>query len=548
MVLASWLLVAGGVSSAADDLLVNYVAQDSIYLNAGAEEGITEGMELDIKRLREGAARTEAEVVGRVRVIAVASHSSAGEVLSGQGEIRKGDHATLSAADAATKRYLQRSGNTRRYAQVVSFSDLEDLDPLKDEQRAYVPKPPLGEINRVRGQIRIEHSSLLNGGAGLDSHSTGLVLRADMTRIGGTYWNFRGYWRGRIQSRETRLPRETLQDLVNRTYTIALTYNNPYSKNTFGVGRMLLPWASSLSTLDGAYYGRRVSTNVTLGAFGGSTPDPRAWDYNPDRQIAGAFASFQSGSFEGTHYIGTFGLAHTRRRWLAERQFLFLENGLVINRNVSVFQSMEVDHRSKGRFGGNKGGPVLSRSFVTLRVQPVKTVAFDLNHSYFRSVPTFDDRLIGIGLVDNLLFQGINGGVRVQLPRQSAIYGSLGRSDRQSDEGGSWNYLLGFTYGQVPFLDARADVRFSRFSSAFGSGRYYSAGLTRYIGEALRAEVRGGRQEFHSPFTRQNRSYWVNGNLDWLVGRHYAAGAGFTWYQGDIQRYNQIFLSFGYRF
>ncbi len=227
---------------------------------------------------------------------------------------------------------------------------------------------------------------------------------------------------------------------------------------------------------------------------------------------------------------------------------MFMDNGLFFNRNVSVYQSMEVDNQSKGRFGSESGGPVLSRSFVTFRVQPNEFISFDLNHSYFRSVPTFDDRLIGIGLVDHLLFQGLNGGVRVQLPRRSAIYTTVGRNNRESDDGDSWNYLLGFTYGSVPFIDARADFRVSRFSSAFGSGRYYSAGLTRLLGEGLRLEVQGGRQEFVSPFTQHNRSYYVNGNADWLIGRHYAAGAGFTWYRGDLQRYNQVFLSFGYRF
>jgi hypothetical protein len=53
-----------------------------------------------------------------------------------------------------------------------------------------------------------------------------VVLRADVTRINGTYWNVHGYWRGRLNT--TSAPSQpTIQDLLNRTYHMGLTYANP---------------------------------------------------------------------------------------------------------------------------------------------------------------------------------------------------------------------------------------------------------------------------------------------------------------------------------
>ncbi|MCP5119489.1 MAG: hypothetical protein GY953_52485, partial [bacterium] len=174
--------------------------------------------------------------------------------------------------------------------------------------------------------------------------------------------------------------------------------------------------------------------------------------------------------------------------------------------------------------------------------------SFDVSHNYFRTVPTFDTRLIGIGILDQLLFQGVTGGFRLELPHASAVYGSVGRSDRESDDKLSWNYMGGVTLGTLPFLDVRTDIRMSRFSSSFGRGRFLSLGFTREIGEGIRLQLQGGRQNFRSQLTRQAYTNWVNTSVDWLLGSHYVLGGGYTLYRGRVQRYDQLFVSLGYRF
>ena len=141
--------------------------------------------------------------------------------------------------------------------------------------------------------------------------------------------------------------------------------------------------------------------------------------------MAGVFTSVERGRYDRVRYVGTVGVAHTRRNWLAERQFAFLENGLFAGSHLSVYHSMEVDHQSKGRFESPTGGPVLTRSFLTVRAAATDWLSFDLSHNYFRTVPTFDTRLIGIGIADQLLFQGVTGGFRLGLPWRSALNGLL---------------------------------------------------------------------------------------------------------------------------
>ena len=166
-----------------------------------------------------------------------------------------------------------------------------------------VPRPPLPEVNQVRGRIGFDMSMIQQIGQGsIDIESYGMVFRADFTRIFGTHWNLNGYWRGNLRT-SSAPSQPTLQDTINRTYLMSLTYINPDSHWTAGIGRLYLPWASSLETIDGGYIGRQFASRTVAGLFAGSTPDPTAWNYNPQRRIGGVFFNVHGGSYESFRYF-----------------------------------------------------------------------------------------------------------------------------------------------------------------------------------------------------------------------------------------------------
>src|SRR5262249_46656266 len=152
---------------------------------------------------------------------------------------------------------------------------------------------------------------------------------------------------------------------------------------------------------------------------GGTTPDPSSWNYNPNRKEGGAFFAIERGSYEGIHLLSTTGVAISTIGWTAERQFAFTENTFSYHRLFNVFASLQVD-APHDYTAANPTDPTTSvvthyggidRSYVTVRFQPLNRLALDLSHSYFRGVPTFDPALIGTGLLDKYLFQGLSGGV-----------------------------------------------------------------------------------------------------------------------------------------
>jgi hypothetical protein len=536
---------------------VKQVVPGAVYLDGGSNDGLKDGMHLKVSRLAAGEPQTNRKDVGGLTITAVASLSAVCEVNQSAIAIEVGDTAELSYEDAQTIQALLSSKSLRHRAQTVSFTE---GDPVDEEARAYVPRPPSPEVNHFRGRVSFEQSAILDHSSGVRTMQEGVVLRVDMTRIGGSFWNFTGYWRGRMSNQNGPLQQQTLNDLLNRTYQIGAYYNNPNSSYVAGFGRFLLPWAPSLSTIDGGYFGRRLNKEFTLGVFAGSTPNPTAWNYDPNRQMAGSFVAFEHGSYETVKYTSTAGLALTRSHWRPEREFVFFENSIAINTKISIYHDLEADRLAKPLVSGGNNNPRLARSFLTLRYQPVKALSFDLSHNYFRDVPTFDTRLLGTGLLDQFLFQGFSGGLRLDLTHGLGLYGSLGHSKRDQDNKASLNYMGGVVFSRIPSLPSflhlprlpslpfRTDLRYTHFTSSFGSGSYESVIFSRQFGNNLRFDMLGGLQSLNSPFTAQTRTKYGTASLDYLIKTHYILGAGWTLYHGGTQNYDQTFVSLGYRF
>jgi hypothetical protein len=414
--------------------------------------------------------------------------------------------------------------------------------------RDAIPRPPLPEINRAQGQIGFSFNTIHSGTGqfGSSSSSVGLVLRADLTRINGTYWNLSGYWRGGLTSQNA-IAQPTIQDLINRTYHMSLTYQNPDSRWVAGVGRLYLPWAASLNTIDGGYFGRRLSDRVTAGFFAGTTPDPTSWSYDPNRRVAGEFTNISGGSYDDVHYSSTFGFGVGMYKWSVDRPFAFTENTIDFKRVFSLYEAMTLDapHTGPGVTPPSFG---IGSSFITFRVQPRPRISFDLNHTYFRDVPTYDPQLVGTGLLDKYLFQGLSGGVRVDMPAHVVLYTEIGRSNASGDPKASWNTMYGATFTDVWKTHIRLDARFSTFNSPYAQGHYRVFSASRVFRDSLQFQIQAGMQRYISPVSKDTGSRFVNTQLEFFLGRHYFFDGGFSVSRGGFQNYNQVFTTFGYRF
>ena len=535
---------------------VKYVSDSSLYIDAGRNANLQEGMKLSlVNRPPDGAASEGVrfrgyEHVAELRVISVADSSSVCEIVSTSGEVRIGQLAFLSADSLMDRREAESAVDEQKYPIVLTFTY---GDPLEEEVREVEERKQLQEspVGRIRGRFGFDYGGIKEVG-GLNSKQIGMVIQSDITNIGGTYWNFKGYWRGNMNvssSTPQGASTTTLTDLINRTYHLGFYYQNPYSPVTIGVGRLFLPWAPSLSTIDGGYIGRKITRIATVGFFAGSTPDPSSWSYNPNQHIAGTFVNFEMGDFEHTRLYSTAGVALTSIQWKMARQFAFFENNFSWKRYISFYSSLQADEaRTSPLVNGGSNPTGISQSYSSLHFQPFRRVGFGVNHNYFRSLPTYDPRLLGTGLLDQYLFQGFSGDVRVELVRHITVYSSLGKSKATSDTKNSLNEAFGITVPNIWKAGLLADAHYSKFDSSFGSGRYTSVSLSKSISDTFHVQLLGGHQTFNSALTSNNHSNFVNAVADWNVGPRYFLEGNFGWYRGTSMNYQQWSTVFGYRF
>jgi len=533
---------------------VKYISDGAVYLDAGRNAGLEDGMLLHLVPADPDGNTTEAvrfrseDPVADLKVFSVADSSSACEIVTAREELQVGDVAYLTPGSIHEREDHKNEAEAVNYPAVITFSY---GDPLDEEIRERTVPHKLSPIdNRVRGRFGFDYGGIREPG-GLSATMMGLVLQADMTHIGGTHWNFTGYWRGRLNTQTTGgslgIPPATLTDLLNRTYHLGLYYQNPDSAITLGVGRLYLPWAPSLSTIDGGYIGRRLTRTITVGLFGGSTPDPTSWSYQPNQHIAGTFVNYEHGSLDEQRFSITAGLATTSIAWHVAREFAFFENTVSWNRRFSLFNSLQAD-ASRTAPGGAQFNTGVTQSFTTARFQPVTRLTFNLNHNYFRNLPTFDPALISTGLLDQYLFQGLSGGARVELPYHVSASMDVGRSKTSTDTAQSWNQLYDVALGEIRGTGLRLDLRYSKFNSSFGQGSYKAASISKTLADNLRVEVQGGRQSLNSLFTSNGGSSFVNSLVDWSFSPRYFLEGGYTWNTGATLNYQQWNVTLGYRF
>ena len=524
---------------------VKYVAEGVVYLAGGHAAGLEAGMTLAVLDSKRGGrlhGPDESAAVAELRVLSVAETSAVTEVHGAKRDVRPGDWAYLSAE--ATDALMQKrsfSNGRRKVASSLGSGTVSQSALMQTTRESSETSEP----GRVRARVGLDYSAI-SGSIG-NSTQVGVVARADITHIAGSHWNLEGYWRGRI-TRHSRTEEQTLDNVLNKTYTMQLYYDNPASSWVAGFGRLYLPWASSLDTIDGGYVGRRLGHGITAGIFAGSTPDPTSWHYNPNQQIGGSFINFEGNHGEAIHYTSTTGIAMNALKWQLDHPFLFFENGVSYKNTVSVYHSLILDAPQGLTTNGITPGAGISRSYLTLHVQPYRRVSFDFYHNYFRDVPTAATALVGTGLVDKLLYQGISFGVRVEPVKHYFVYTTLGKSDKTGDTRQTLNQMYGFTVDDIAHTGVRADMRYSKFDSSFGRGDYKLLTLTRHLGDRVMWDAQFGMQNLISPFTANTNARFVDTSFDTnLWGRSFLQ-SGYTVVRGNAVDYNQWYLSLGCRF
>jgi len=160
-------------ASAADplrkDFHVRYVSGPNVYIDGGRGAGLAEGTRLVLKQNPAKPAKDgedtalEPGVIAKLTVVSVASTSAVCQVDAATRELIVGD--AVSLPDAEVEKLVEKNtlGNTRKYPMVIAFTQ---GDPLDEEVRNAIPRPPLPEVNQIRGRIGFDLSTIQQLGQG----------------------------------------------------------------------------------------------------------------------------------------------------------------------------------------------------------------------------------------------------------------------------------------------------------------------------------------------------------------------------------------------
>jgi hypothetical protein len=92
------------------------------------------------------------------------------------------------------------------------------------------------------------------------------------------------------------------------------------------------------------------------------------------------------------------------------------------------------------------------------------------------------------------------------------------------------------------------DARYSKFDSAFASGKYSTVSINRNLGERFQLDLQAGRYDYNSSLAQTSNSYFGNAILDMDLGARLFFQSMFTAQRGGSIDYNQWTTTVGYRF
>jgi hypothetical protein len=530
---------------------IKFVSGKTAYIDGGSNAGLRVGMSLDIRDAGANSeeAKSDRQPIGTAQIVGIATTSAILEVGTPSAELTIGDRADLLPRDAETARtnVVTDPANTFHAADRLVA---EDLDRPSQGQKQSLLSTQSGDDAgpRTAGRIGLDYSGISSHGSTPGSSlQLGMSLQSDIQHIMGTHWNLEGYWRGRI-NRHSQFQDPTIEDTLNKTYTMQLYYDNPASHWVAGMGRLYLPWAVSLDTVDGGYFGRKFPLRNTTGVFGGSTPDLNSWHYRPNQRVGGVFTNFEGGDYDRFHYSSTTGAALTSIKWKLDRPFAFFENEMSYKGKLSAWHSLIYDSPQGTSTNGMSPGAGVSHSYFTFHYQPKELVSFDLYHNFFRDVPTAQTSIVGTGLVDKLLFQGISAGTHIRPSRYFTLYTTLGTSKKTGDAHRALDEMFGATLNEIAHTGFRADFHYSKFDSNFGTGHYSVLSLSRQVTNRMFWNVQLGKEDVQTTHTMNCDSLFADDSFDINFGRHSYLQSGYTYVKGETMNYRQWYMSWGYRF
>ncbi len=502
---------------------VKYVAASSVYLDAGAAQGLQKG--------DQGEVFHGDSVIARVEVEFLAENSASCKFIESTTTPQVGDRVVMQITPPV-KEIKPDSGTT-------------SPSPVVPPPVPQPKKSARVKSNRVTGRASVQALSQDDRSlSGNDYVEPAFALRMQVNNLLGSQHTLSI----RTRSRKTDRAHGPDEDWTHRVYEFGLYYNNPETRLHYSAGRLLSNRMSGIGYLDGAMLDYRMNGSWSVGMFGGAQPDLRTYDVNGDATKGGVFAAYERGSYATTQLSGTLALAGNYFTGQISREFLYEQVSYAMQK-LYMYQSAEMNINRGWRRDAEGSTLELTNILLNARYSPLTWLSTTLSYDNRTNYRTYETRNTPDSLFDDALRQGWRLGTNVKFSTKLYASADAGIRTKQNEgtetrsaSGGVGSYSL-----MAPGL--QSDVRVAIFESSYSKGFQPTLTLSRNIVSQVRLTFEVGRNDYTITQSGTDLSnQWIRLNADWNLTRHIYGSLYGEIYRGDGLDANRGFAEVGYRF
>jgi hypothetical protein len=514
------LAVVSSPASAAEPAAttVTYVTGSTVYIGAGADDGLQPGDRVEVVR--------EGTVVATLEVEEVSNHRATCRRIEGQAETVLGDSIRFTPGPTA--------------AAPTTALPASAADP------APAGRSGTRRDRGIHGRIGVQFLAVANRDNDVaDFNQPGVTLRFDGTRLGGTGVHANVD----IRSRRTTRTGSTTGDKVdtqNRVYTLSAGYTTR-SGIDLTLGRQYSPNLASVNTFDGVavHYGRN---RWSVGGFGGAQPEFYDSSFSSDTRAYGGYFQLRGSRESRKRWQLAVGAVGSYEESEVNREFVFVQLRYVAPK-LSAFGVTEIDLNRgwKSEFEDQTVSP--TNAFVSLRYQASPGVGLVGGYDNRRRVRLYRDRITPETEFDDAFRQGIWIGT-VLNAGQSVRLDVNARDNSGGSAGTARTYTVGVGFGPFARRGFYVRSRGTRFENDYTEGWLGSASLAFDVAGRVQFSLDGGVRQDRAltPGSPDVSLVWYGIEADVPIGRRWFYLIALERTDGDWEQIEQIYTLLTYRF
>ncbi len=456
---------------------VTYLSGPSVYLEVGANDGVTVGTPMDV--VRHGA------VVAVLAARYVASNRTA---------------CTVTRSDSA----VQIGDSVRFVPQHLAAATVAAAPAARRWHRA-----------PIRGRIGVQYLALRDAG-GSTLTQPAFDVRLDGSRIGGSALGLAVDVRAQ-HNMVSGVNAGSAPAGLTRVYQAALILEPAAASTTWTLGRQFASALSPVGIFDGMaldIHGRRWNEGI----LAGTQPDAAT--------VAPSLGTTEYGVYLQRHNVvgtsppwnATLGAVGSYDRGAINREYLYAR-GVYTSRRWSLYAAEEVDVNRGWRRGVEGSLLTFTSTFAT--VQWSVSDAFELTGGFDsrRSVRLYRDFVNPETVFDDAMRQGSWAGFSWRVGRHLRVSAD-GRNSFGGSDGNTASGTGGVALERITALHLALRLRATGYRGPASRGSLSSATLEMAPTPFLRLSANGGvRSSAAGVGAIGSRLTWIGADVDWAVGR-----------------------------